>query len=546
MKILCYYNKKLKQGLMIMNDFPLFVGENNENFKRFYTDKKQFSNMKDGRIPSLLTIKNGTYRGTVIAAADKASCGADWGFIEIAVRISDDNGMTFSDMKTVFSPPVRKYPYDGNDYTSAFAIDPLLMENDDGKVIMLVDFYPESKGLHAARFLEKGSGYVNTDNGLALKLFSGKSKLDGMFCCNGKEYTLRNDGYVYTPSGNKTRFYVPKNHNPEYAYATFGDMYYCCGDLPQYLNEYPPLIPESKIGEDVYVGNIFVSKNKKKFNEKQISFVQKKKVFDNDGNLICTETSAAPLRAPLISYIYKFESSDGGKTFSQPVDITPFYKKESDGVFLGVGPGVGITLGHKNFKGRILAPCYILNKALVLISDDGGQSWRRNRGEFCENIDECQLVEMPDGKVFCFGRPKGGGKIPLSVSSDGGETFERLESIEPLVPQCQRSVISVPRDFILPDNLVNDGRYILLATPTGHSGNDKTRTDGKVFLGRIDDESVTWIKHYDITDKEKYACFEKYADFYAYSCLSCLNDNTVGLIYEAYPSGYMTFAKFNL
>ncbi len=529
-----------------MDEFPLFVGENNENFKKFYSDKKQFDNMKDGRIPALLTIKNGEYKGTVIAAADKASCGADWGFIEIAVRISNNNGASFSDMKTVFSPPVREYPFDGNEYTSAFAIDPLLMENNDGKVIMLVDFYPECKGLHASRFLEKGSGYVKTDKGFALKLYSGKSKLDGAFCCKGKEYTLREDGFVYSPSGKKTKFYVPKKHNPEYAYATIGDMYYCYGDNPQYLNEYPPLIPDSIFGEDIYVGNIFVSKNKEKFNEKHIRFVKKEKVYDKDGNLLCVETSAAPLRAPLISYIYKMESNDGGKTFSQPVDITPYYKKDSDGVFLGVGPGVGITLSDEKYNGRILAPCYILNKALVLISDDGGLSWRRNRGDFCENIDECQLVQMPDGKVFCFGRPKGGGRIPLSVSYDGGDTFKKLESIEPQVPQCQRSVISVPKDFILPDNLVNDGRYILLAAPTGHGGKDRTRTEGKVFLGRIDNETVSWLKHYDITDKEKYACFEKYADFYAYSCLSCLDDNTVGLIYEAYPSGYMTFAKFEI
>lgn len=530
-----------------MQDFPLFVGKNCDAFKNFYDDETQFSNMVDGRIPSLLSIKNGKYKGTVIAAADKASCGADWGFIEIAVRRSEDNGKTFSDMKTVFSPPVRKYPFDGEEYTSAFAIDPLMMEANDGKVIMLVDFYPECKGLHASHLLEKGSGYVKTDTGLALKLYSGKSKLDGVFSCRGKEFTLREDGFVYTPSGKKTRFYVPKNHNPEYAYSTIGDMYYCYGDKPQYIEEYPPLIPESVFGEDVYVGNIFVSKGKEKFNEKSVNFVKKQKVYDKDGNLLCVETSPAPLRAPLISYIYKMESSDGGKTFSCPVDITPYYKKDSDGVFLGVGPGVGTTLYDEKYNGRILAPCYILNKALVLISDDGGNTWRRNKGEFCENIDECQLVQMPDGKVFCFGRPKGGGKIPLSVSCDGGETFRKLSSVEPHTPQCQRTVVSLPESFILPDNLRNDGRFILLATPSGHNGKDKTRTDGKLFLGRIEENNdVLWIKSYDITNKEKYASFEKYADFYAYSCLAVLEDNTIGLIYEAYPSGYMTFAKITL
>ena len=534
------------KGELCMNDYPLFVGTNNSEFSRFYTDEEQFSGMIDGRIPSLLTIRNGQYKGTVIAAADKASCGADWGFIEIAVRLSYDNGETFDKMKTVFTPPVRKYPFDGEEYTSAFAIDPLLMETTDGKVIMLVDFYPECKGLHAPRFLEKGSGYVNTDKGPALKLYSGKTKLDGMFVRKGKEFTLRNDGFVYDAEGKKTRFYVPLKHSPDNAYSTFGDMYYCVGEKPQYLETEAPLFPENKDGDDIYVGNIYVSKTKDVYNGGEPRAVTKNKVTDKNGKFLCYETSPAPFRAPMISYIFMFESSDGGKTFSQPVDITPFYKKNSDGIFLGVGPGVGITLENENYKGRILAPCYILNKALVLISDDNGKTWRRNKADFCENIDECQLIEMPDGKVFCFGRPKGGGNVPLSVSDDGGETFRKLTPCAPHVPQCQRSVINVPSDFILPDGLYNDGRYILLAAPTGHDGKDATRTEGKVFLGRIDGEKVSWIKKYDITDADKYACFGKYADFYAYSCLSCLADNTVGLLYEAYPSGYMTFAKFNL
>lgn len=530
-----------------MKDFPLFVGKNCEAFKNFYDNEKQFDGMVDGRIPSLLSIKNGLHKGTVIAAADKASCGADWGFIEIAVRRSEDNGKTFSDMKTIFSPPVRRYPFGKDEYTSSFAIDPLMMEANDGKVVMLVDFYPECKGLHAPRLLENGSGYINTDMGLALKLYSGRSKMDGMFTGKGKVFTLRHDGFVYTPSGKKTKFYVPKKHNPEYAYSTIGDMYYCYGDKPQYIEDYPPLLPDNISGNDIYVGNIFVSKGKDRFHENKVKFVQKNKVFDKDGKLLCIETSPAPLRAPLVSYIYKMESIDGGKSFSQPVDITLYYKKESDGVFLGVGPGVGITLSYEKFNGRILAPCYILNKALILISDDNGKTWRRNKGEFCENVDECQLIEMPDGKVYCFGRPKGGGKIPLSVSCDGGETFRKLPAVEPTTPQCQRTVICLPKSFVLPGNLLNDGRYILLATPTGHSGKDKTRTEGKLYFGRIEEnDEIHWLKVYDITDKEKYASFEKYSDFYAYSCLTVLEDNTIGLLYEAYPSGYMTFSKITL
>ena len=39
------------------------------------------------RIPSLVNAD-----GTLIAAIDRASCGADWGYIELAVRRSEDGG----------------------------------------------------------------------------------------------------------------------------------------------------------------------------------------------------------------------------------------------------------------------------------------------------------------------------------------------------------------------------------------------------------------------------------------------------------------------
>lgn len=543
--IICDIITKKSESDVIMNDIPLFVGTNSKCFESFSDTINKNSTVRDCRIPSLLTLKKGKHKGRIIAAADKASCGADWGFIEIALRISDDNGDSFSEIKTVFSPPVRKYPFDANEYGSAFAIDPVMVETEDGKVILLVDFYPESKGLHAPRFLEKGTGYKKIGDEYCLKLYSGKTKLDGFFARSGKEFTLHSDGFVYDEKGEKTRFYVPQKHSEKNAYATFGDMYYKVGDYACYENEVPPLCPTENSG-DIYVGNIFLSKGKKYADLSDPMFVEKKEIRDENGEFICFETAPAPFTAPMISYIYMFVSEDGGETFSQPMDLTAYYKKVSDGIFDGVTPGVGITLQNEKKHGRILIPCYKLNKAFLLISDDNGLSWHRNAGEFCENIDECQVVEMPDGKVFCMGRPKGGGLIPFSVSEDFGETFISLSPTPPSVPQCQKSLINLPIDFTLPDGYVNDGRFVLMSTPTGHSGKDTTRTDGKIFLGRIDGTNISWLKEYSVKDKVKYKCFGEFADFYAYSCLSVIDNKTIGLLYEGYPSGFIAFAKFTL
>lgn len=529
-----------------MHDSPLFIGKNNDAFSELENALSEGGHIRDGRIPSLITLKNGKHKGRIIAAADKASCGADWGFIETAVRISDDNGDTFSEIKTVFTPPVRKYPFNTSEFTSSFAIDPVLVECDDGKVILLVDFYPESKGLHAPKYLEKGNGYTKKNDIFYLNLFSGKTKLDGFFAAKGKRFALHTDGFVYDEKGNRTNYYLPQKHLEKNSFSTFGDMYFAVNGRPQYISKEPPVVPTSERGQDIYVGNIFVSKGKKIRDLNNPEFVKKREVFDENGELLCIENAPAPFRAPMISYILMFTSVDGGETFSSPVDITPYYKHASDGIFAGIGPGVGLTLKHGKKVGRILVPCYKLNKAFVIISDDNGLTWHRNAGEYCENIDECQLVEMPDGKVFCFGRPKGGGMIPLSVSDDCGENFRKLPDILPKVPQCQKSVVAVPADFKLPQPLVNDGRFILMSTPTGQSEKRFTRTDGRVFLGRIDREKVTWIKNYEVKDMNKYSKLKNYAPFYAYSCLSIIDDTTVGLLYEAYPSGLISFAKFTL
>lgn len=521
-----------------MKEFTMFAGSKFPSFAGFYTDSAQFSGMRDCRIPSLLTLKN----GRVIAAADKASCGADWGRIETVVRISDNGGESFSPLKTVLSVPVRKYPYSADEYSCAFVIDPQMCENEDGKVIMLVDFYPECKGLHAPELLEKASAYIFSAGEWQMQLFTvGADKNT-----NGKCFTLHGDGFVYTPDGVKTRYYIPKKHSPEYAYGTLGDMYFCAGEQPQYLECYPPLFPENKPGQDIYVGNIYLGGEKPQFSAVAPKGVTKRRLFDADGSLLCAETAAAPLTAVVTSYIFMLESSDGGESFSQPVDITPYIKDSYDGDFLGVGPGLSLCLKYSEKKGRILSPVYILGKAAVIISDDGGKSWRRGKERFCENIDECQLIETPDGRVFCIGRPLDGGNIPLSVSEDAGESFKSLAPSPLSVAKCMKSAISLPETMALPDGLKNDGFYILMSTPTGHGGKDFSRTDGTVFLGHIEGKRICWLKSYAVKDSKKYASFAVYDDFFAYSCLTVLPSGKIGLLYEAYPSGLIMLAEFSL
>lgn len=498
-----------------MQDVPVFIGINDPSVPaELVSDKIRADNMQSCRIPSLITQGD-----TVIAACDKANSGADWGFIEIAVRCSTDNGETFDKIKTVFTPPVRIAPKTFDEYTSAFAIDPVMVKSADGAIVMIFDFWPECKGLHKADLLEKSNGYISVDNKIYRKLYDS----DGNVC------TVRDDCFVYDSDGNKTNFYLPDKHNPEYAYQTIGDLYYTDGEA-EFIGRYPPLRPDN--AKDKYAGNIYL---------KKIGYENfpAEKHYSDDSLYECLETSAAPFTAPVTSYLFVMKSYDKGKTWSQPVDITSQIKTDSDDPFLGVGPGVGLRLNN----GRLLIPVYSVGTAFVIYSDDNGDTWHRT--EFCENLDECQFVQYSDGTIGCFGRPEKAGDIVYSVSCDNGISWRRMTT-ELYTSKCQHSVILVPKNIYTADMDVNKD-YVLCSRPTGHRGNDETRTDGYIAVGEVQaDYSIRWIAEKKIKNDPCYNISEKWADFFAYSCMSVLPDNSIGILYEAFPSGYIAFNKFTV
>ena len=81
------------------------------------------------------------------------------------------------------------------------------------------------------------------------------------------------------------------------------------------------------------------------------------------------------------SYLWMVTSDDDGKTWSDPVDITP-QVKEDWCLFFGTGPGVGIQLHTGDYDGRLVVPIYTANSnvggsqsSAVIYSDDHGATW---------------------------------------------------------------------------------------------------------------------------------------------------------------------------
>ena len=192
----------------------------------------------------------------------------------------------------------------------------------------------------------------------------------------------------------------------------------------------------------------------------------------------------------------------------------------SDGTFVGVAPGVGITTK----TGRIIMPLYVDKKSTVTIySDDNGETWQRNEEQpYSKNIDEWQMIEAPDGNIIGVGRQKRAGKTPVTISKDNGETWKKCSKTNLIAVKCQKSILSV-------------GKYVFCS----HTG-PKARANGELSVGKL------------AKDKGAYAKIEWFKTipirkgFFAYSCLTQIDDDTIGVMYEAEPSSYLLFETYKI
>lgn len=526
-------------------------------------DPALMGNLQGCRIPSLLLATPQDDKGTpiLIAVADIGNDSADWGKVDIGMRRSFDHGHTWtSPVETILSLPTHHAPQNYDEWHSAFYIDAVMTQATNGDIVMLVDMWPECKGLHAAGFLEEGTGYELIDGNTYQVLYSGDSKVGNESTQSfGDKYTIREDGWIYDANHQKTRYYIPQHHSPEHHYITMGDMYYAVGE-GDYITQYPPLMPQntSKDGEDthdIYVGNIYLSYQKPHFDPEHPIFVQKRHVTVPDSLYETYETDPAPLRAVVTSYLWVTRSSDLGATWSQPYDITPQVKAASDGAFLGTGPGTGLTLAHQkdpSKNGRLLMPVYALDKATALYSDDHGYTWHRantNGNLYMNNIDESQFIELLNGEVISFGRQYGKGPTPISISKDGGETWSDQTTTDLISLRCQKSVITYPVNlFAYPKGMQEGKQYVLSSHPSGNAPLDASRTNGVISLGEVqDDGSILWIKERSLNvTPNPYGDAKGFERFFGYSSLAVLENGHIGVLYEPQPNNCIVYTSFSL
>ena len=221
------------------------------------------------------------------------------------------------------------------------------------------------------------------------------------------------------------------------------------------------------------------------------------------------------------------KSTDDGKTWSEPINVTEQVKDPS-WYFLLQGPGRGITMSD----GTLVFPIQYIGadripNAGIMYSKDGGKSWKiHNHAR--TNTTEAQVAEVEPGVLMLNMRDNRGGSRAVYTTTDLGETWKEHESSRTALiePVCMASLISVKaKDNVLKKDI------LIFSNP--NSTKNRNNITIKVSL----DGGKSWSPEHQVLLDEAYG--------WGYSCLSMVDKETVGILYES-SVAHMTFQTVKL
>tara|TARA_R110002012_G_scaffold318604_1_gene537341 strand:- start:36991 stop:38121 length:1131 start_codon:yes stop_codon:yes gene_type:complete len=222
-----------------------------------------------------------------------------------------------------------------------------------------------------------------------------------------------------------------------------------------------------------------------------------------------------------IYYLHMVKSSDNGKTWTEPLDITSQITKpewKTDFKFITSGSGI------QTRSGKLLHTMVNLNSGLhVFGSDDHGKTWYFIDTPI-QPADESKIVELVDGTLMINARVNGKGMRYIHLSDDHGKTWSTKEAPELIDPGCNASII----------------RYT--SVEDGYDKNRLLFSNAKAAKGRTNmtvrisyDEGKTWSEGKTI-----------YEGSSAYSDMTIMENGEIGLFFEQDKHSKNPFVSFSL